>query len=201
MSKKVYFLGAVIVLGAVALMAYCWHAGHVVPRRVLFVSASNSAFHEAVRDAFLETAKLRADGKIDVKVVSVPDVVDTTTVFAICEETLTMPADCIVVVGRILSQALVNLARKRKSVVPIVFVGVQSPLELGLVESLERPGGTVTGAVPVPFDDTLPGRLLHVVFPQIKTVLLPFCVPHDAVGEIREKVEKTKKAWRLGEYA
>ncbi len=192
MSKKGYVFSAIIVLGAVALIAYYWHAGHVSPRKVLFVSASHTAFHEAVQDAFLKTAKSWLGGKVEVNAMTIPNLSDTSAVTITCDEVLSLPADCIVVVGRMLSQTLINLARKRKSLVPIVFVGVQNPVELELIESLEQPGGAVTGVITVSFEDSVPARLLYTTFPHTKSVLLPFYFPYDAAKEIVNKAEKTK---------
>ena len=56
-------------------------------------------------------------------------------------ELVRLPVDVIVVPGT--SAALT--AKKATSSIPIVMVGVDDPVELGIVASLARPGGNVTG--------------------------------------------------------
>jgi putative tryptophan/tyrosine transport system substrate-binding protein len=64
-------------------------------------------------------------------------------------------------------------ARAASSAIPIVFVMGTNPVELGLVNSLPRPGGNVTGVTVLTFE-IISKRLefLHQVVPGIDTVAL-----------------------------
>ena len=70
------------------------------------------------------------------------------------------------------SAAPAALAAKRVTTsVPIVFVGVHDPVELGLVSSLVRPGGNITGLATNPAD--LAGKrleLLKEIVPRLRRV-------------------------------
>jgi len=158
-------------------------------KKVVFVGASNSAFHEAVRETFCKVAESKAKGKVEVQLVMVPQIEDAIALSAICQKVLAAPADCILSVGRAISTTLVGLARKRGCKTPIVLVGVQNPVELGLIESLDRPGGNVTGVVTASFEDSVPARMLYAVLPSTKSVLLPFYFPVDAAREIESKAQ------------
>jgi putative tryptophan/tyrosine transport system substrate-binding protein len=62
-------------------------------------------------------------------------------------------------------------AKKATTSVPIVFVGVNSPVEIGLVPSLGRPGGNITGVANNPAD--LNGKrleLLRELVPKLRRV-------------------------------
>ena len=70
------------------------------------------------------------------------------------------------------SAALAALAVKRTTVsVPVIFVGVIDPVELGLVSSLARPGGNFTGLAATAAD--LHGKrleLLRAIVPRLRRV-------------------------------
>ena len=63
---------------------------------------------------------------------------------AIVRELAELPVDVIVVSGN----AATIAAKKSTATVPVVSAGMATPAELGIVESLSRPGGNITGNVP-----------------------------------------------------
>lgn len=66
-------------------------------------------------------------------------------------------------------------AQQATSQVPIVFVSVSNPVELGLVKSFPRPGGNITGVANLK-TDLNPKRLelLQAIVPALRRVLLPY---------------------------
>src|SRR6202030_1869250 len=56
---------------------------------------------------------------------------------------------------------LVRAMRQETSAIPIVFVNVLDPLDLGVVQSLPRPGGNVTGFMN--FDPAMGTKWLEIV--------------------------------------
>jgi putative tryptophan/tyrosine transport system substrate-binding protein len=64
-------------------------------------------------------------------------------------------------------------AKSATSTIPIVFTGVSDPVEAGLVASLARPGGNVTGFSPFQFE-LMPKRfdLLTELVPQARVIAL-----------------------------
>jgi putative ABC transport system substrate-binding protein len=59
--------------------------------------------------------------------------------------------------------------------IPIVFMGSPDPVGLGLVQSLARPGGNITGAADIDVD-LAPKRMeiFHELIPELKRLLLPY---------------------------
>jgi putative ABC transport system substrate-binding protein len=76
---------------------------------------------------------------------------------SVAAELVRLPADVIVSPGT--SETLA--ARKATASIPIVMVGVDDPVELGLVASLARPGGNVTGLTSARRE--LSGKLLSLL--------------------------------------
>ena len=106
---------------------------------------------------------------------------------SILRELAHMPVDAIVVTGN----AMVIAARKVTRDVPIVVAGMGSPVENGFVSSLARPGGNVTGVVPV-FGTELVVKQLELVreiLPKAKEVA--YLVAKDELRLPGQTVETT----------
>src|SRR5215471_16809038 len=76
---------------------------------------------------------------------------------ALATELVQLPVDVLVVEGTQAAQA----AKAASDTIPIVFLSVDDPIRAGLVTSLARPGGNVTGPSMV-FSD-LSGKLLELL--------------------------------------
>ena len=89
------------------------------------------------------------------------------------EEVAQKNYDVVFTIGAVATQLTKEIFSKRGIKVPIVFGAVARPVELGLVETLEKSGNALTGAAaktnyPLQID------LLLVVKPTIKNVLLVY---------------------------
>jgi len=79
--------------------------------------------------------------------------------------------DVLVAAGAVEAQTLRDLTMKNKVQIPVVFMGTLSPVDIGLVQDLSKPGGTLTGLNNFHFELT-PKRLelLHRLLPEVKQV-------------------------------
>ena len=96
-----------------------------------------------------------------------------------------------------LTTAAATAAKRATSTIPIVFAGVSDPVTSGLVPSLARPGGNLTGLSAV--DDELHGKrlqLLRELLPQAREVAVLW-VP-DMVANRNELTQIEALAPRLG---
>jgi putative tryptophan/tyrosine transport system substrate-binding protein len=87
----------------------------------------------------------------------------------VAAELARLPADIIIAPGTVEALA----AKKATAAIPIVMAGVDDPVELGLVASLSRPGGNVTGLTNARKE--LSGKLLSLlreVFPRASSAAL-----------------------------
>jgi putative ABC transport system substrate-binding protein len=89
---------------------------------------------------------------------------------ALAAELVGRKVDLIVVRGGL---PAVLVAKSATSTIPIVFTGVSDPVEAGLVASLARPGGNLTGFSPFQFE-LMPKRLelLTELVPQARVIAL-----------------------------
>jgi len=86
-------------------------------------------------------------------------------------------------------------AKKVVTSIPIVFVGVSDPLDMGLVASLARPGGNMTGISRV-FGDGLIGKALQVlkdIVPDASRIAILW----NASGEVEPRLKEAQAAVRM----
>jgi putative ABC transport system substrate-binding protein len=88
-------------------------------------------------------------------------------------------------------------AKAATTQIPIVFLGGSDPIALGLVKSLARPGGNVTGIAGL--DDELASKRLEI-FHQVVPTLRRVALPYDATNEhsLAELTAYRETARRLG---
>jgi putative ABC transport system substrate-binding protein len=85
------------------------------------------------------------------------------TFFPLVSEVLALGVDALVTVGSPLSLA----AKRASTQIPLVFLTIFDPVEVGLVSNLARPGGNVTGVTGLGTDETFGKRL------QLATQIIP----------------------------
>jgi len=152
-------------------------------KRIAITSFANIVVHEY---AASESKKCAEALGLEVVTLTASSADDKSLIDSVCNTALQAQPDCIIAVGRTFAQTLVNVARRRGLRVPIVFMGVQQPVEVGLVSSLEQPGGAATGVAMGNGDLAFAPRLLELVVPQIKNVLVAYYSVQE-VPEIRQQ--------------
>jgi len=90
--------------------------------------------------------------------------------------------DIAVSLGSMGSMALAELRRKRQVDFPQVFTGVTNSAQLGLVDTLEVPGGTITGVMTGGYEQLIMPNLLRIAKPDVERVLIPFDASDDPDG-------------------
>lgn len=82
--------------------------------------------------------------------------------------------DIIIPIGGTMSQFAASTSRNIDSQIPIVFIGVSQPVEMGLVQDEKRSGNNITGVGTGVEKNMLPLRLLQAIKPQLRSILLPY---------------------------
>jgi putative ABC transport system substrate-binding protein len=126
-----------------------------------YALAATDFFRQTLIEAgYMENKTIRLDirylaGRFD----RVPDVL---------ADSVARGADVIVVVGTMMAIA----AKQSTNIIPIVFIGVGDPVQTGLVSSVQRPGGNLTGTTweATPDDHAKMLQLLREAVPRVKTV-------------------------------
>jgi putative tryptophan/tyrosine transport system substrate-binding protein len=145
----------------VALLAFWFPARAQQPKKILRIGhlAAATSFAELPRiDAFRQS--LRALGHIEGQNISIEYRFTDGKLERLPEvaaELARLKVDVLVAVST--NGALA--AKKATSSIPIVFIGVSGPVEAGLVESLARPGGNITGLTNIA--SVLSGKRLEVL--------------------------------------
>jgi putative ABC transport system substrate-binding protein len=140
MNKKVVGLAICAVL-----LALCPPVDAQQPKKVArigYLSGNSSSADSARVEAFRQG--LRALAYVEGKNIALEDRYADARfdkLPALADELIRLKVDVIVTTATIAAQAAKNATRT----IPIVFLGVSDPVAAGLVDSLARPGGNVTG--------------------------------------------------------
>jgi putative ABC transport system substrate-binding protein len=111
-----------------------------------------------------------AGGEKIVRNIQIPEA-DAGTQQTIAQQFANGGCDVIVVVGTAAAQSI----QQATKTIPVVFAGVSTPVEAGLVDSLDKPGGNMTGVSdPLPVESEIDGMLS--VLPSIETIGLIYKV-------------------------
>lgn len=106
------------------------------------------------------------------------------------EEIVQKDYDLIFTIATQPSQLIKELCTKKGKKTPLVFGAADTPESLGLVQSLQNPGGTMTGVLEMPhYEDQI--KLLQALKPNVKNILLVYN-PAQGSGLERQKQEYEK---------
>ncbi|HEU4341127.1 MAG TPA: ABC transporter substrate-binding protein [Candidatus Binatia bacterium] len=180
-GKAIFFLA----LGAV-FFALCGPVDAQQPKkvpRIGFLSTASLSSLSPRLDAFRQG--LRKLGHIEGKNIAIEyrsAEGNTDRLPALAVELLGLKVDCIVTAGTSPTRA----ARKATSTIPIVMTNPGNPVQSGLVASLARPGGNITGLSSISID--LAGKrleLLKEALPKLSRAAI-FSDPRSETGAIKE---------------
>jgi ABC-type uncharacterized transport system substrate-binding protein len=148
-------------------------------------------YHAAVNKGFYEAAA--ADSEYVYKITSFySERCDYTAMHQAIQAVVHGAYDAVVTVGSRFSQVAATQLKRRSSDKPMIFVGVAKPVDVGCVDSEEHPGGLITGVRAG--DDALDAhaRVLHLVYPKVKSVLVIYDVVTDQ-GKQQAEVDAIEK--------
>lgn len=107
---------------------------------------------------------------------------------ALARELVQLRADAIVAIG----SAAIRAVRAATTTIPIVFLGNFDPVAVGLVASLSKPGGNVTGVLIAP-EGTLAAKKLELLAEAVpRASRIAMLVPADPA--VRLQVQEVRKA-------
>ena len=139
------------------------------------VYVPSRAFHEQVGGAIKDLVD--QDRRFKLREFTAASASDQLLLSACCNTALDSYADILICIGKMSAQTLIKLSQKRNALKPILFLGVSDPVDLGLIDTVDRPGGNATGI----YHDVVgqivsPVDLLHLVKPGLKNILLPYAM-------------------------
>ncbi|MBS0343113.1 MAG: ABC transporter substrate-binding protein [Proteobacteria bacterium] len=109
---------------------------------------------------------------------------------ALAHELAQLKPDVIISIGTTPAQAL----RAETSTIPIVFLTNVDPIALGMVSSLARPGGNVTGVLIAP-EGTLAGKKLELLKELVpRATRFALLVPDDPGAGLKLQVQEARQA-------
>jgi ABC-type uncharacterized transport system substrate-binding protein len=153
--------------------------------RVAIVLCFNGVFHKSVSRPLLDIISVQSAGDMSAILVHVSP--NQESAHRAAKKLLTDEFDVIVAVGN-------RCATYIKEVIdyagghPFLFLGASNPVALGLVDSLENPGGYCSGVNRVPVKPLAAIEKLIALAPFRKCLLLPY-TPWAAAGALEKQVE------------
>src|SRR5260221_9543636 len=144
-KKQVCIIIVVCLLGLFGVERLLFKQNHSVAhdyRVALFVPAVHPAMTEII-NGFKQTVNSASDKKYIFDEYNANG--NATLLRAQADEIVQSKYDLVFTVGAQCSQSIFELSKKRQSQMPQVFTAVDDPVEMGIVRSLNHPGGMVTG--------------------------------------------------------
>lgn len=115
---------------------------------------------------------------------------NSTLLRAQADEIIQHNYDLVFTIGAKCSQTIFELGKKRQSMVPQIFSAIDDPISMGLITSLQAPGGRVTGITATTLYEQQVDALLRVK-PMVKNILLVYDPAHGTgLEKTREEFER-----------
>ena len=181
------FLQGSVALGGLGLLVGCehpslsWKPTAKIPRVGYLALDPSGAEHQAFREGLGDLGYLAGQTII----IEERWAASNNEFPALATEVVRLPVDLIVAAGGILS---IQASMRATSTIPIVFTSVADPVRAGLVASLARPGGNVTGlSIQGPQIQAKRLQLLREISPGVISVmLLADTVAAEPTGDLGE---------------
>ncbi len=168
-----------------------WHSTPLYSIGLIYVPSM--AYHERVNNALMQEINL--DKRFAVKEFTAASALDPLLVNATCDAALDSNVNLVICTGIACSRGFAQMAKKRQSTKPMVFMGVNNPVGVGIVSSLENPGGNITGVFSASFENKVDiAMLLLALKPTTKKVLLPYAAVADGNEPLALKIKQALKA-------
>jgi len=164
-----------ILLTVIALgLSFTWRNSYFKPYVIGIVCVPSQAFHEYISAVLVK--RIKSDNRFDFRFITSPSTSDLIAVNAACNEALDSDVDSVICIGIRCAKGMVQTSRKRLSKKPVIFLGVLDAVKYELVESMERPGGHITGIESNhPTDSSFNmADLLLAIKPRAVNILFPY---------------------------
>ncbi len=192
MKNKVLLVGVLFTLLLMSSLYLLVIKNNQSTKSVAVIMANGFSAHEQVYSGIIEAAassKYANIIKVNPYWVNIFDKIQLTSV---CESVLLEEPSVIIVGGGLASQVVYELLGKRKVKTPAIFVGVGNPIELGIINSFEAPGGPMTGVV-IASAQGMPGQVFKVLNPNASRVIIPRDSVNDADQLFDEYIMNIKR--------
>jgi len=155
---------------------------------IAVISFDDTPFFQKVFDGFCDEMTERTNGKYPIIGYNARG--SKESMVTIFREISTIKHGVIVPIGSVATLCLKEAQKHFRYKIPVVFVGVKNPVEMGIVDSLESSGNLFTGVTGVGRDYVQQMSKFTSVSKRIKKILIPFSVYAPWVQDDIKKVSK-----------
>lgn len=191
-KDNLFLLVVLLVFGGVGMMILRQHPVRHEPTNAdqkpvykIALLTGSMEYHSAVNEGFFKALKADDSATYEVDVYDFQRG-DHLFMKEVANAVVFKDYNAIVTVGARFSQMMAHVLKRRRSDIPMIFIGVANPVETVCIDSEEAPGRPITGVRSA--DDLLDmqARVLHLLAPSLKTVLIVYDATTDMGKEQAE---------------